>query len=189
MSEDISIKSELLKYLDTAIENSVKDEAALADTPFVELPRANIKTNGDIKELVTKFADNEDKIKKIEEDVLNQITDINTQINAKTRDFSEKVYSGFKSKINIMLLSLLVIIILTFIINYLVSRSVNKIIRNSLELSEVYAKGDFTLKPKSEYLKRKDELGVISRAFDKMQKSISLIISAVINESNQMPEL
>lgn len=186
MLQDISLKAELLKLLDTSIQNSKQAEASLTGTAFVELFTANIKTNDDIKQNVMRFAENQEKINTLERDTLNMITSNTSQINVEMLALFDNVYSDFKVSINAMLVILLLILIGSFILNYLISNNVKVIIINSLQLSEAYGNGDFAKKPINTLLNRKDELGLISRAFNKMQLSISTIVTSVLSESEKI---
>lgn len=183
MWQDIRVKDDLLDYLDKAIENSAKDEVSLVNTPFVELPRKAAAANTQIKEIVTGFVANAEETVKTETQIYGNVQEVTRHMQDESKKYSQDINEGLKSRVNIMLVFLLAIVIITLIVNYRVSGSVRIIIRNSVKFAEAYSSGDFTVKPEQKLLGRKDETGLISRAFAKMQTSIVTIVTQVIKES------
>lgn len=73
-------------------------------------------------------------------------------------------------------------IISSLIIYYLINR-INKPLNKLIDASRVIAKGDFSV---SLDTSRKDELGLLAKAFDEMKDSVREIISSIMNASSKV---
>ncbi|EJO5346536.1 methyl-accepting chemotaxis protein [Clostridium botulinum] len=80
----------------------------------------------------------------------------------------------------ILILSIVIAVVTTSII----SKSITKPLKESVEYLDKLSTGDFTEKVSYNLLKRKDEVGQLTNAVNKMYESIRSIINDVLNETD-----
>lgn len=183
---DISIKDQLLKYLDISIENTKKDEASLANTQFESMAKQADLCNTQIKQLVIQYVDNYEKSGQNQKIIFDQIEKSSTDVTNQVEAFSNNVFAGFKGRLYLMIFCLLIIAVSTIVLNYIISKDVNYIIGSSLKLAESYSSGDFSVKLERKNSKKKDgngknddEIAILANSFNATTESIKEMMARV----------
>ncbi len=156
LAEDISkAKSELLPYLDKAIENASKDAAALKGTAFEMMPVAAVNANTDIKNLTISYVKNVEErnelFRNIEQDLDKLLSSSSATVAQNNRNVSSKMYGNLL--LNIILLLTIGTLVFLLVNNTLksiwkslggepteVSEVVNKIAQNKFDDIDLFEK-------------------------------------------------
>lgn len=93
--------------------------------------------------------------------------------------------NGLKKELAI---STILVLIVGFGFAVFVSRSISNPIKQVVQLSEYIAQGDFTQETSEKYSKRKDELGVLSRALAKVVSNMKEMITQVNKNAMNVSE-
>jgi methyl-accepting chemotaxis protein len=88
--------------------------------------------------------------------------------------------------IGLMLAILIAGIGISIIIGLWVTNSIIKPIRSSIEQMELLSAGDLTTRGKSTYISRKDEIGNLTRATDKMAHDLNGSVASIVEASIQL---
>jgi len=99
-------------------------------------------------------------------------------VTAPTAEILERA-SGLR---NSMLILSIVIIIVAILLTFLLARSITTPIILAVNHLGVIANGDFTMPVPEVFLRRKDEIGNLARAVDKIQENMKPLISGLKNE-------
>ncbi|BCZ49235.1 methyl-accepting chemotaxis protein [Clostridium gelidum] len=94
-----------------------------------------------------------------------------------------------KESIKILLTILIIAIILGIILTILIVKPITLSLKTATNYLGIVATGDFTKDISSNLLNKKDEIGEMLRALDKMQRSIREALASVINESSNIENL
>lgn len=171
MQSDITVKKELLDFIDTLTVNATRDVEALKNTPFAMLPVQALESNNKIKDLTLNTISNTENIGKIEKSILDDISGvINEESNALESSTKvafqelEKVIYIFFTVISILILAG---IALTLLISSDMKSAIIQIVNNSHQISI----GNIALENVDHQglervLSRRDELGDIAKAFE-----------------------
>lgn len=94
---------------------------------------------------------------------------------------------AFEEVNNLALVSIILVSVATLLVVFVsvfMATSISKPIKASAEHLNVLANADFTRDIPSEFLKRKDELGLLAKSVDSMSKSIRSVLNDVISEAH-----
>lgn len=101
-----------------------------------------------------------------------------------------KPVADFMDKINKLKETLIIVILTSIIIAaiviYFFSRSMSKPVLSVTQQAELLAEGDLRHEIPKKYMRRKDELGNLTRAFAEMNKNFREVISGITNTSEQV---
>ena len=88
----------------------------------------------------------------------------------------------------IMIMGVLTVVGLLFAIglSFAISRTINRLINMSVSHARLLAVGDFSAEIPKKYLQRKDEIGVLSKAFAEISQNLRQMIKQVINTAGDM---
>ncbi|AWZ48898.1 methyl-accepting chemotaxis protein [Clostridiaceae bacterium 14S0207] len=111
---------------------------------------------------------------------LNELSEYNVN-EAKRIDENNK--KECKDAVRFFLISIFISIVMGILIMKIISNSISKPISKLVKYLDILAKGDFSKKLDSNLINRKDEVGVLVNSIGIMQKSVSEIISNVLNET------
>lgn len=98
----------------------------------------------------------------------------------------QEVLSGLNALKRNFVISTIIILLIGIGFAYVVTRSVSRPINHVVKISEHLASGDFTHEVPEKFRKRRDELGVLSRALMKMVSSMKEMISKVEMNANNV---
>jgi len=90
-------------------------------------------------------------------------------------------------KVNFIIATIIVVIV-GIILAYSISRLISKPIQHVVYVSEHLSQGDFTQGISEHYIKRKDEMGLLSRALEKMSSNMKQMIHNVEENAVQVNE-
>ncbi len=187
LKEDITVKTDLLGFLEILLENVEKDVKNLAGTPFEQLPIEAKKANLKIKELAAVYIQNIETVLLNQADTFHIIKEIVQAIDAANFQNSENLFITIKNNF-----SRIIMAILGTFINTLFSKSISDSIRRLTMLVKDLAseEGDLTTRMK---LNSRDELGELADCFnvflEKMQdiiKQLAMESSSVNRSSNEL---
>lgn len=139
---DIGKRSQLISFLDNAIQQAIDDSERLKNTPYAGLPAAALKDNRIIKELIIKFADNVAQSKDLEESIFEKTNSLNdilaNQDKQSNNDMMMAVRSTLILVIGILLLMSVVIIAINYSLSSSVRRNIDSLLSNIAKLKEGY---------------------------------------------------
>ncbi len=87
-----------------------------------------------------------------------------------------EVMAGVYKTRNIMIIIALIAVLLGILIMYFLGKRIARPISLSADIAEKIANSDLTVKMPDEYLKRKDEVGVLTRSINEMTDSLKVVI-------------
>jgi methyl-accepting chemotaxis protein len=176
---DLTVKDELISFLDKSIENASTDVERLKNTPFAQLPVVALENNRRIKELATSFISNINETHAIHEDVRNNITDFIYQLNDDNIQSINNNNGTLKTYISILLVILIIASIFLVMVNITVSNSITKAFYSFTKNFNELAEGNLLAQSSQAMLNRGDELGDLARARKKMLEKLKSIINEV----------
>ncbi len=192
LKEDITVKTDLLGFLEILLENVEKDVKNLAGTPFEQLPIEAKKANLKIKELAAVYIQNIETVLLNQADTFHIIKEIVQAIDAANFQNSENLFITIKNNFSRIIMALIIMALLGTFINTLFSKSISDSIRRLTMLVKDLAseEGDLTTRMK---LDSRDELGELADCFnvflEKMQdiiKQLAMESSSVNRSSNEL---
>jgi len=176
---DINVKSELMSFLDKAIQNASADVKNLANTPFAQLPVIALKNNNAIKELAIRYADNAENEKNIHDKVRTEISNIISQLNKDNIKTIEENNDGIRNYIIVLLIILVISSAFIIFVNIAISDSITKAFYSLINNFNELAKGNLLTTSSESMLSRGDELGDLARARKAMLEKLKSVISEV----------
>ncbi|QZY53681.1 methyl-accepting chemotaxis protein [Crassaminicella profunda] len=85
-----------------------------------------------------------------------------------------------------IIIATLVVLIIGWMVAYFIGNSIANPIIQATKQAEILSDGDFTKDVPKEFLSKKDEIGRLARAFDKMKNNLSHLIRRVADSSEQV---
>ena len=98
----------------------------------------------------------------------------------------EEILAGLNDMKIQFVASMVIVILIGVIVTYFIAQSIVRPIENIVETSEVLAAGDFTHDVDNRYIKRKDEVGMLAKSLQHMQKSTRDVIYQVNDSATQV---
>lgn len=185
MKENPAKRSEMLGFLDKGIANVTEDEKHLAGTPFVALATKSKLTILRIREIVTEYLANNDKIMASTGD----IDKLNGQMRQELDQLTEKSmvagFDFFRSRIVTLLVVVLIIALVVATVMLMLSRSIIMPINSMTNVLKDIAdgEGDLTKRLPED---RTDEIGAACRQFNIFIDKLHGIIGKVARTTVQV---
>jgi|GEM_PF-928131 len=185
MKENPAKRSEMLGFLDKGIANVTEDEKHLAGTPFVALATKSKLTILRIREIVTEYLANNDKIMASTGD----IDKLNGQMRQELDQLTEKSmvagFDFFRSRIVTLLVVVLIIALVVATVMLMLSRSIIMPINAMTNVLKDIAdgEGDLTKRLPED---RTDEIGAACRQFNIFIDKLHGIIGKVARTTVQV---
>lgn len=139
---------------------------------------------GNKKEALNKIGKSKDVISNFQ-DSLRELANYNVNLADKT--FKESGES-FKNLINFFVVVFLISIIASILFSIYIGNSISKPLGKAVAYLELLATGDFSRSVSKIYIDRKDEIGDLAKAIDKMQNSVVHTVRSVKEESSYSME-
>lgn len=98
----------------------------------------------------------------------------------------DELMAGINAMGKSLLILSALILLLSLVVGYFVSRLIANPIMAASEHLKVVARGDFTHECPKELLVKKDELGVLAKAIETMQESVRELVKGVLEESGNV---
>mgnify|MGYP006286190205 FL=1 len=137
LKENLRVKDELLKFLDTLLKNVEKDVKRLSGTPFAEMAVAAREANLKIKDLTLKYIQNVERAQALETSILAGIEAGIEEVKAKALEGASYFSGKVKSYFEMILAIVLVASILGIVISIFTARSLTRVLaRTTTGLSE-----------------------------------------------------
>ena len=170
LKEDISLKDQILGFLDTLIDNTAKDMKSLANTPFSDMAKTAQTANMRNKELTLSFVKNVEEQKTIEDSIITEIEDVMRLIDKQSLDSSEEFFGQIKGYFQLNLVLIVLVTIIGIVSTWLIGRAVGSSISLIAEGARRFSIGDVKLAGMDwdrikQIRARKDEIGDTGRAF------------------------
>ena len=99
------------------------------------------------------------------------------------------VMSSLDNLLFIISILAIVFLLISLIITFIIARSFCKPIVMASEYLKILAEGDFSKEIPKKYLKKKDEVGILTTSIVSMRESLRSIVKDVINESSDVCEM
>ncbi|MFO7985544.1 MAG: methyl-accepting chemotaxis protein [Desulfatiglandaceae bacterium] len=137
LKENLKVKDELLKFLDTLLKNVEKDVKRLSGTPFAEMAVAAREANLKIKELTLKYIQNVERAQALETSILAGIEAGIEEVKGKALEGASYFSGKVKSYFEMILAIVLVASILGIVVSIFTARSLTRVLsRTTTGLSE-----------------------------------------------------
>ncbi|AGX42810.1 methyl-accepting chemotaxis protein [Clostridium saccharobutylicum] len=107
----------------------------------------------------------------------------------KTDDIYSQTQVANTKSITILLILIALAIFIGILVTFLIVKPITSALCSATNWFEVLATGDFTKEIPPHLLNSKDEIGVMLKTTDKMQKSIKNLLASVINESSNIKNM
>lgn len=178
MKSDMSVKTELLAFIDTLMVNVERDVINLANTPFAQLPIIAKESNIKIKDHTLAFIKNNEDIKANEKAILADLQKVLDSSNNALTTSTTDAFSNLADLMYLIIGIITLMIIGGLIITFLISSDMKDAILQIVDNSKQIAIGNIALENIDRtkidaILKRPDELGDIGRAFSELTRYIN----------------
>ena len=169
LKRDLTKKDELKAYLEAMLGNVEKDIQSLAGTPFHGMALAAKEVNLQITDLTNQYIANTQD----QEDLRQQIVSGTEKASALVNHFAQETTKGVFSNVLRTFRNITILILLASIVGIAISAAISMNVTRAttqlLEVAESVSMGDLS---KTLAMDRKDELGTLAQAFDKMSVSL-----------------
>ncbi|MBN2612131.1 MAG: hypothetical protein JXB00_11290 [Bacteroidales bacterium] len=184
LKENINTSSEILDYLDKAIENAEKDITQLARTRFAQLPVNARDASMQIREDVKRYIENHSEMLNLNNKITtlsNQIYEYlaNEEINA-AKNVTKTIQVGLRR----LIIVLIVLSLIMMFMNFGLSVSIRAFISAITENMDHLKRGDLRMKKNHIYELRQDEFGKVYRAVFDMVETLKTMVNDIITASN-----
>lgn len=99
---------------------------------------------------------------------------------------SVEAFAAVKTTRNFTMITIVILALIGAFLSRTISLRINKPILAIVEQGKLFADGDFTKELSQDYVRRKDEIGVLAGAFDDMGKNLRSLLRQVLNTSQDM---
>lgn len=182
LKESLSVKEELLTFLNEAIQNAASDKKALEGTPFVGLAEGAYANNVKIKDLANRFIDNTVAINKIKDEIEVETGFITLSINKSSIEHMLITSSEVKTKLVFFIILMVVIALATGLFSYRFSRQIYSQIGGEPEdiahIAMQIAKGNLSVKTNEQ-----GSVGIY-KSISVMTNKLKAIVSQVIENAD-----
>ena len=187
LKEDITVKTDLLAFLDILLKNTEKDVKNLAGTPFEQLPVEAKKANLKIKKLSATYIQNVETILVYQVDIFRIIKASVQAIDTVNFQNSESLFKDIKSNFSKIIIVLVIMFFLGTLANILLSKSILGSIKRLTILVKDLAsgEGDLTIRMK---INSKDELDELADWFNVFLEKMQDIIKQLAQESSKIKQ-
>lgn len=185
MKEDISLKSDVLDFIDTMMENAEIDIERLKGTSFQSLPTESREAILQIQDLMSEYINNIETVQKTQSQVFDMIEDGVTTIDTENIERSEDLFNRIRASASNIIIVLLITAIIGTLLNILVSRSIvisfDELTRLLKDMAS--GEGDLTIRLK---LASHDEFGEVAGWFNTFVEKIHAIIRDVASKVSKL---
>lgn len=178
--------------LSTNRENYHKDAIVAFDRSLEAAKKTNnsklIQAIEDYKNSVDDYMTIDRKLRKLGTQLTltgNKLTELAQQMTAKIETYNAGV---LKNSVAFMILMVLVVISISLIITIGITNYINHMVKRSVSIAENFANGHLEQKILKEELDKKDELGSLFRALNKMEEKLKGVIIDIFNGANSVAE-
>ncbi|MBI9075433.1 MAG: HAMP domain-containing protein [Desulfatibacillum sp.] len=175
LKKDLTRKDELKTYLETMLQNVEKDIQSLAGTPFHGMALAAKEVNLQITDLTNKYIANTQKQESLRQHIVSGNERASELVNQFAQETNKGVFSKVKDSFRNITILILLASILGIAISTAISLNITRATQKLLDVAESVSMGDLS---KTLAMERKDELGTLARAFDRMSASLRQKVKA-----------
>jgi len=181
MKEDINLKSDVLGFINTMMENVEKDIKSLKGTSFQSLATESRELILQIQDMMSEYIKNIETVQKTQSQVFSKIEEGVASIDTENSKRSEDLFDRIRTSASNIIIVLLITAIIGAFLNILVSRS---IVMSFKELTRVLkdmatGEGDLTIRLKVD---SRDEFGEVAGWFNTFLEKIHVIIRDVASK-------
>jgi methyl-accepting chemotaxis protein len=186
MKEDISVKDELITFLEDFNAQTLKDIENLKNTRFEYLPRQAGKSNEQSLKIIKEFVENTNKVNALANEIFAMGANLHKEMNEESISSLNSGYEAIQVKLRFTFIFLLIISLGLIILNFSLSKIISLVFNQlSIDLNKI-ANGDLTFSVPEGFDKRKDEIGDIARSVLKVLDNLKNIIGNIRNGANQI---
>ena len=183
MKADLSRKDDLLSYLGKAEENALADSGRLANTAFAELPKAALAAIQKTQALAAQFIENEAAHDAIRDGVTTALADLAAAIGEAQGADIQGSFSTVLGIMNTVLICFAALVVLVIAVQILVSRSITRPIRQSVQVMRDLEQGDFTVTAE---VTGRDESGQMLSSLNAMIDRVRRALGSVQSASERV---
>lgn len=179
LKEDLSSKDELISSLEEFIKQAEIDIERLKNTSFAELPVNALRSNEQTLVLVNQFVPNVEEMTALSNNVYAAADKDYHDLSDKSIRSMEKSFTGIKVSLRTVFLVLLLISVALIAVNYTLSKIITQVFKQlNIDLGKM-ANGDLTFRTPEGFELRKDEIGDLARAINKLLGNLKSIIGNI----------
>jgi len=149
MLSDISVKEDLINFLDNAIETTTKDIENLKNTPFAQLPVNSVKASKANRSYVLQFAENVENANVLHEKLKNDLKETSNELIEQSNELLTGEANSLSSRLLFIIIFTIIMIVVVLTFNIQVSESINKDLGaepNEIgDIAKQIASGDLTI--------------------------------------------
>jgi len=178
-------RKEMLSFLDTAIRSVQESEKNLAGTPFHPMATKAREANVQIRDVVTEFMANMEKVAATSKEIEQQIGQMRGEINQLSEKNMVAGFDFFRSRISTLLVILFVASAALVVLTLTLSRSILRPIRGMTSMLHDIADGEGDL-TKRIHVNSNDEISEACHLFNSFIEKLHGIISLISGTSDQV---
>lgn len=183
LKDDMSVKDELLVFLDKSIENATKDAASLKGTPFEQLPIIAREANEKIKGLTKTFIDNSTFIQDQNKVLFEKLNGVSSEANVLSSSTTEGQFGNIKTLMLAVFGFFVLTALATILINTQLSKSMYSELKYLINSFQEVSRGNLQAVLT---VKSKDELGALGSSFNQMLEDLNQIIESTVYATERL---
>ena len=181
--KDVSKKDALMQFLDKAAANASADAKSLQGTPFAQLPVDSLAAIQKARALAEQYVANQTQRLAIHDQVKTEMASLASQISdGQARDI-QGTFSSILEVMSTAIYLFAVLVALVVAVQLLVSRSITKPIRHTVDVIKELENGNFSVKAR---VSGKDDSGVMLASLNVMIQKVQGAIQTVRDSAEQV---
>ncbi len=185
LKQDIAVKDELIKFLDTLVTNVTKDIELLKGTSNEAAARQAKANNLQIKALVLEFIDNEHTLNALEHEINAGITAIAEGVEKVVDQSNENLFSTIKGYFSKIIGVILIASVLGILVNFFIAKNVSDSIQRLNEMVKDLADGEGELNKRIQ-VSSEDETGELARWINLFVEKLQMMLKEISADADSL---
>ena len=183
MKSDLSKQEKLFQFLDEAEKNSTVDAERLAGTAFAQLPKDSLAAMAKVRELAQQYVKDEGDRQQISAQANGELSSLLVALNAVLVQGTRAAFDRVISFMSTALYVFVILVVLVVFLQVLVSRSITKPIRQTVDIIKEIEQGNFSVQAE---VTGKDESGQMLASLNAMVTNVGGMIHGVQKAAEQL---
>ena len=185
LKEDIGFKDELVKFLDTLVENVTKDIEHLKGTENEAAARKARENNLAVKQLVLEYIGNVETLKGVEKEIFDSLEAIHQGIGKLVVTSSEGLFETVKGYFTTMIGAILFVSVIGILLNFIIANSISGSLGQLTHLVKDLAEGEGDL-TKRLPVRSEDETGQLAGWINLFVEKLQAILREITGNADSL---
>ncbi len=186
LKEDLTHKEELLGFLEKSLQNAAEDQKRLKRTQYIGLVTNAIQANTQAMSLIHQYVQNTELMDSfINETKYTSSSFIQTLDESDYQSAAES-FTALKLSIRNIFIALIIISICIIILNISLANMISFVFKQISQDLLSISKGNLNVNPPEGFTQRKDEVGLLSKAFSSLVTNLKVIIANIISAADNV---